>query len=252
MSETINFPKVLVCAPQHDSKNYAFDLWWERVKNLTYPNYQVYLADNSSTEENTKAIEALGIKAEWVKPLEEGLYFTMAAAHNKCREYALNNGFDYILHLETDVIPPMDVIERLMKNKKKVCAGMYDIFYGSSRKLMVQLSEPFDRTIRAYRTVEFLEESEPLFMTGGVEKVFHAGLGCVLIRKDVLAAVEFRAEAGVDYHPDTWFANDCFQLKIPIFVDTTVMCEHHNQTWLSKIDQIKDNMDVKKGKNAKV
>lgn len=243
--DQITFPKVLVCAPQHQSKMYCFDEWSSRVKSLTYPNYEVMLFDNSPDQSNVQYMRSQGIGAEWVPPHKDGLYFTMADSHNAGRLYALENGFDFILHLETDIIPPLDVIERLLLHRKKVCAGTYDIFYGSKRKAMIQTGEPFDRTIHHFRNVEFLEEMEPLFFDGSCKQVFHAGLGCVLIRKDVLAAIEFRAVKGTDYHPDTYFADDCFQRKIPIFVDTTIQCDHRNQTWLLNIDSVVENVNAK-------
>lgn len=245
MEQTEKLPKVLVCAPQHESKAYSFAKWWEMASNLTYPNYQVVLFDNSpSTSEFPLEMQKLGVHVVAVDQNKDGLYFTMADSHNACSQYAIENGFDYILHLETDVIPPLDVIERLMKNRKKVCAGVYDIFYGTKRKAMIQTGEPFDRTIHHFRNVEFIEDEELQFFDGTCKQVYHAGLGCILIRRDVLEAIPFRAEKGVDYHPDTFFANDCFQRKIPIYVDTTVQCDHHNQTWLTKIADIHENLQA--------
>jgi len=243
--EKIYFPKVLIAAPQHDSKNYAFEKWFKRVQELTYPNYEVYLADNSKTKENVVNLKFRGIHAEHIAQHEDGLIFTMADAHNACRKYAIDNGFDYMLHLETDIIPPMDVIEKLLIHRKKVVGGLYDIFYGTKRKLMVQVSEPFDRNIRGYRVMDFIEDLEPTFIDGTVKQVYHAGLGCMLISREVLDRIEFRGEKGQNFHPDTCFANDCFQLKIPIFVDTTLFCEHDNQTWLHNIDAIQEHISNK-------
>lgn len=241
---TYEFPKVLVCAPQHDSKDYAFERWFNRVQDLTYSNFEVFLADNSKTEEYANKLRSVGITVQWIPQHENGLIYTMADAHNACRQYAIDNDFDYMLHLETDIIPPMDVIERLMKHRKGVCAGVYDIFYGSQRRLMIQIAEGFDRTIGAFRSPDFVTDTETLFFDGQLKKVFHAGLGCVLIKRKVFEEIEFRAEPGNDYHPDTWFANDCFKRKIPIFADPNIICEHHNQTWLSKIDELQPTVNA--------
>lgn len=239
------FPKVLICAPQHDSKNYAFDRWLENIQNFTYPNYEIFLADNSATDENVKKLKAKGITAVHVPQHPDGLYFTMADSHNACRNYALENGYTWILHLETDVIPPIDVIERLLQTGKKCVSGLYDILFGESRRLMIQMPEPFDRTIRAYRTVQFVEEDEPTFFDGTIKQVYHAGLGCMLMHKDVFGKIPFRCEKGQNYHTDTFFANDCFQQKIPIFAHTAIQCQHLNQTWLINISDIRKNLLAK-------
>lgn len=240
--EEYSRPRVLVCAPQHSSKMYAFEKWWNRVKELTYDNFEVFLADNSETDENSKYFESLGIKSTWIKPLKEGLIATMAKSHQACAEYALQNGFDFILHLETDIVPPRDVIERLLAWKKDVIGGCYDIFFGSSRKAMIQQAESYDRTVRAFTPAQFVEETEPLYFDGNIHRVYHVGLGCVLIHRGILSRIKFRYEKGANVHPDTVFCTDCFQMQIPIYIDSNVQCEHYNQTWLSNIDEIQKNV----------
>jgi len=234
----MNLPKVLIAAPQHDSKRYCWDIWKERVKNLTYPNYDVYLAENSETSDFYNEIKEEGFKASRVASKVKGVLERTTQAHEACRLYALNNKYDYLLHLETDVIPPLDVIERLLTSKKKVISAPYDIFHGKRRKAMIQVSEPYDRMIRAYRTVPFIEHEEPLFLDGTIKQVYHAGIGCTLIHKDILNRIPFRYEKGNIYHADTCFAVDCFQRDIPIFVDTSMYCKHINQTWLESAEEL--------------
>ena len=57
--------------------------------------------------------------------------------------YALENDFDYLLHLETDIFPPTDVIERLLDAKQKVVGAMYHIELGERSTLMIQQIEDF-------------------------------------------------------------------------------------------------------------
>lgn len=236
--EEKQYPLVIVAAPQHESKSYCQDEWIENVMNFTYPNFEVFLADNSSTDANKKKIKEKGIKCHWMKPKKgEHLYETINRCHMACSEYALKKKAS-LLHLETDIFPPINVIERLMAHKKLVVGGYYDIFYGSKRKLMVQTLEEYGRHVRAFRTAPFVEETEPLMITGKLEKVYHVGLGCVLIQPQVLEKVPFRVDMNYNYHTDTWFANDCFIFKIPIYCDTTLSCKHRNNTWLGKIKTI--------------
>ena len=240
MTEKIDFkfPKVLIAAPQHDSKKYCWEEWKERVNSLTYPNYEVFLADNSLDDTFSKEIKADGFSVKRIGYTIKSVLERIAKAHEACRLEALNGGFDYILHLETDVIPPYDIVERLLTNKKMVVAATYDIFHGKQRKSMIQVSEPLDRTYRAYRTVPFIEHEEPLFFDGTTKQVYHAGVGCVLISKYVFDKIPFRHVKGSINHADTWFANDCFYKDIPIFADTSIHCKHLNGTWLDQADEI--------------
>ena len=162
----LKLPKILLAAPQHDSKKYCWDIWKKRVKNLTYSNFDVYIADNSETGDFSKEIKSEGFICERVGHDIESVLERTTKAHEACRLYALNNGYDFLFHLETDVIPPLDVIERLLSSRKNVISGVYDIFHGKMRKSMIQTAEPVDRSVRAYRTVPFIEHEEPLFFDG--------------------------------------------------------------------------------------
>lgn len=232
--EEIKFPKILITAPQHESKMYAFDAWFSNIKNFTYPKdkIEIFLADNSKTDKNTKYLISKGITAVHTPQNKKGLYHTINDSHEACRQYAIDNGFDYMLHLETDVIPPIDVIERLLNNNRKVVTGTYDIFFGTKRKAMIQLDEKFDRNISAYRTMEFVQNAEPVFFNGKTQNIYHAGLGCALIHRSIFEMLPFRYVDGYNMHTDTWFANDCYLLNTNIYADTTVQCKHYNQTWL--------------------
>jgi hypothetical protein len=234
----ILMPRILITAPQHESKMYAWDRYIENIRNFTYPKdrIEVFIADNSNSNENTKKLLSYGIKAVHVKQNKKGLNYTINDSHEECRKYFLENDFDYMLHLETDVIPPIDVIERLLNNNKKICSGVYDIFQGSKRKPMIQIDDRFDKSVRAYRTPEFVNVDEPLVFNGGVNKVYHAGIGCILIHKSILETISFRVQEGSTIHSDTWFANDCFFINANIYIDTTVQCKHYNQTWLGVIN----------------
>ena len=229
-------PKVLICAPQHESKNYCWETWINNVKNFTYPKdrLEIFIADNSPTKDNYTKLKFQGIKAIHTPVNPKGILFTINDSHEACRQYAIDNKFDYMLHLETDIIPPIDVIERLLNNNVKVCCGIYDLFYGTQRRPMIQLDEPYDRNIREYRNPEFITLEEPLFFDGKVKQVYHSGLGCALIHSSVFSLFPFRVVEDTDIHTDTWFANDCYLLNINIFADTNIQCQHLNSTWLGK------------------
>lgn len=234
MNEVL-YPKVLLCCPQHESKMYCWGAWHERLMSLTYPNFNIFIADNSPTMENVNYMNTFErVKAVYTPDRKKGILSRINDSHKQCADFALANGYTWIFHLESDVFPPLDVIERLMSRKKLICSGTYDIFFGERRKAMIQTKEGLPRTIHGFNVVDFLEHNEPSFYNGKLQEVFHAGLGCILIHTSTFKSIKFRVQKGVDFHTDTLFANDCYQFDKDIFVDTTVQCEHFNQTWLAK------------------
>jgi hypothetical protein len=151
----------------------------------------------------------------------------LAKSHDRCRLYALENDFDYLLHLETDIFPPINVIERLMDARKKVVGALYFIEEGERSKLMIQKIEDWGID---HRETYNIDENDILLVSGGLEKVFSCGLGCVLIEKSVLKDVIFRYEEGSPVHPDSFFYADLDSKQIPVYVDTSIICEHKNQS----------------------
>lgn len=236
MSE-YKLPKVLIAAPQHDSKKYCWDVWKNNIKNLTYPNAEVFIAENSESDEFSKEIRAEGFKCKRVGHKLPTVLARTTKAHEACRLRALDIGAEWLAHIETDVIVPLDFIERCLYAKKKVISGVYDIHHGKSRKAMIQHNDPYDRSVGAYRTVKFLEHEEPIFFDGSVKQVYHAGIGAIMIHRSVFEKIPFRYEKDNIFHADTFFASDCFMKDIPIFVDTSIVCKHYNSTWLDVADE---------------
>lgn len=238
--------KIFISAPQHESKMYCWEQWKEAIESLSYPSdlIEVCLVDNSDTPKNVERIiqDSEIIKAFWLAPKkDEDVFSKIARSHEEARNLFIKSECDYFLHLETDIIPPVDIIERLLSHNKPVVSATYEVGQGDQRKLMIQPIEPFHKNIKAYRSVDYLFNSgeEVTFIDGMVKQVFAIGLGCVLIRRDVAASVPFRRDKNINASADTFWANDLFANNIPVFVDTSTYCKHLNQTWMNRVNELK-------------
>jgi len=224
--------KILVASPTADVKNYCFNEWLSNVNNFTYPNFEVMICDNSEKRDYYIELKERYKKQEninfhRVTPSQYNLSFKhiLAKSHDRCRLFALENHFDYLLHLETDVFPPINIIERLLDARKKVVGAMYFIEEGKNSKLMVQQIEDWGID---HRETYNLEENDILMVDGELKKVFSCGLGCVLIEKSVLKNIVFRYEDNSPVHPDSFFYADLDAKNIPVYLDTSILCEHKN------------------------
>ena len=82
-------------------------------------------------------------------------------------------------------------------------------------------------------SVNFEPNEDLCFLNGELKKVGHVGLGCVLINKQVLNKITFRIEEEYPEHSaDSFFANDCFDNNIDIYVDTSLIAKHENRKWI--------------------
>ena len=222
--------KVLIAAPTADVKNYCLNEWYENVLSFNHPNTKVFLADNSKTNKNVKHLRSIGIESEWTEP-NGSIISTMAKSHNACRDYAIRNNYTWWLHLETDVFPPSDIIEKLMCYNRGVVGAPYHSYEGIDRALVVQDSFEYSKGDGRFQVLSALNNYADSFLDGTLKKVYHIGLGCVLIHKSVFQDIKFRSEKGVDLHPDSYFATDCFSKGIGIYVATDTLCVHKNKAW---------------------
>jgi hypothetical protein len=235
------FKKILICAPTSAVKNYCFNDWIDNVMNFKYPNFDIRLFDNTEDNgENAKRLNKYvdsvygdvgsdkkfyaihSLKNKKIK----GVIPRITLSHNDCRNYFLNNKYDLMLHLETDIFPDIDIVENLITEKKKVIGAVYYINEGAERSIMAQ------RFIELAPYVAISENfganEEIIFLDGSVKQVSHIGLGCVLIDKDVLQKIKFRYVDNVVCYADSYFAEDCRSLGYKIFAHTNCIAEHRN------------------------
>lgn len=237
-------PKVLVCTPTSFTKDYCFKEWIENVINFTYPNFDIYICDNTAFEENPNYSNYIKeyLADNYTKPVKityllihgANLLQRIALTHEECRGYCVQKDYDYMLHLESDVFPPTDIIERLLWNNKDVCGAVYYTDEGANRKAVLQriveLSDNKDDIV----SINFEPTEDIGFMDGAVKQVGHVGLGCVLIKKEVLKKIQFRHDPEYPKHSaDSFFANDLYDLNIPIFADTSLVVKHKNRKWIN-------------------
>jgi hypothetical protein len=220
---------VLVGTPHADRKNYCFNEFVEMVKTFTYKNYNVVIADNSKSNKNYKLIVKHGLNSLRIKPKHKANQQYIAESHEAIRQYALKGGYDYLLHLESDVFPPPDIIERLLVHQKPLVSALYMIDFGHNSRPMVQHIESHG-SIRETINSDVVQDFN--LIDGTLKKVYSAGLGCMLIHKSILKKFTFRWEQGASMHPDSFFAGDIKQLNIPIHLDTSILCEHKNSFWI--------------------
>ena len=214
--------KILVGCPTSFHKEQALNEYSKIVRNLSFDNYDVLLVDNSPDDKYLDKIKSAGLKA--IKgPYFESARERIITSRNLLKDKAVDN-YDYLLSLEQDVIPPKDIIERMLKHNKKVLSGVYFVrnVIGGDKKLipLVYKEIPSDKELPDMRPLNEFE------LDKGLTKVISCGLGCVLIHKDILKQVNFRYEKDKDSWDDRFFCIDLFEKNIPIYCDTSILCKH--------------------------
>jgi hypothetical protein len=108
-------PRVLVACPTHESKEYAWEEWAARVKALTYPAYDVLVAENSPTwcfmQRHGTEVPMIHVHGD---PRPEMWLDRICRSMAAIQQRFLENDYAWWMNIEADVIPPAGVIETLM------------------------------------------------------------------------------------------------------------------------------------------
>ncbi len=109
------YPKILIACPNHEVKEYSFQRWIDNVKNLTYPNYDILVVDNSPTldfmnrwKDKVPMIH-IETQTEWLNTRR------INQSMEVIRQKFLEGNYARFFSLESDVIPQADVIEIMLK-----------------------------------------------------------------------------------------------------------------------------------------
>ena len=216
-------PKILVGCPTSFHKEYALEQYAKAVKSLTYKNFDILLVDNSKDNIYFEKIKKLNL------PVIKGPYFESArdrivASRNILREKVLKENYDYFFSLEQDVLPSSNILEKLLQHNKKLITAVYfahNVIPDNQTRelipLVYKLTDEKTLSMRSLNEVELWEKQ-------GLMEVISAGLGCVLIHKDILEKIKFRYDKNT--FDDRWFFIDCYNKKIKVFADASVKCKH--------------------------
>lgn len=214
-------PKILVGIVTYDGHRYALDRLLEAINKFTYPHFTVIFADNSATDEYKQLLESKGF--EVLKDASDGTRIDrIIRGRNTLRAACLERGYDYLFFLDSDVIPPVNILEQLLRHKKDVLTGIYlgASKFGDKTEIQPVLYAPFsDKQVRTMLIKEVLDEK--------ILPIAAAGLGCCLIHRHVLERIAFRNIAiSTTGGEDAAFFKDVQSLGITPYGDTSMKCFH--------------------------
>ena len=165
--------------------------------------------------------------------------YDCATARNRIAQLALDNGVDYVLMVDNDVVLPKDALINMLDDPKEVCLGFYahrdaDNIYRGRNCVCKLLSETGARYFNYPLESEYTAKELASLRDKGEYKVrIHGGgMGCALIRTDVFGKIEYPWYDWVNYKgkgmlsEDLYFCEQCKANSILIYTDTRVNCGH--------------------------
>lgn len=155
--------------------------------------------------------------------------YDCAQARTNMASRAIEDGYDYILMVDSDIVVPENALRDLLEHESDVCIGFY-VRKGSedgSTCLYKRDRLNYD---------ECFTVSEMRAMRDGGEytlRVKGGGLGCALVSVSVFEKIAFPWFDWVTYadghgvlSEDLYFCRECERAHVPIYADTRVACGH--------------------------
>lgn len=144
-------------------------------------------------------------------------YQDILRKYQQARRMVLSSQFDALLTIEADMIVPELALDRLWALDADVAYGLY-----CSR-----------RQKHPWLVFTAVEEREAAHLSDDCCRAFYGsaidsagiGLGCTLIRREVLEKLDFRMQPGGPA-TDWWFALDCLERGFRQISDLGTVCGH--------------------------
>jgi hypothetical protein len=218
----IRKPNVLIGCVTHDKDETYLKGFLEAVRSQTYSNFDVLFVDTSDDEGYTPKLKSTGYKVIRDKGKHDHIIKKITSGRNIIREHAIKNKYDYVLYIDTDVVPPPNALAKMLSDRKDVVAGLCLI--SSNLKGNVRIIP---------NTYDFDDEEgfcRPMVvqdvLNGQIREVSCAGFGCTMVTRKALEAVEFRFYEKSMAGEDIAFFVDARIKGFKTFADNSVKCVH--------------------------
>lgn len=158
------------------------------------------------------------------RPSEHHITWAMSShaliydSRNKAAAIAIKENFDYVLFIDSDMLPPEDVFNRMIAHDKDIVSGLYFKRCDPYLPVVYKTLKVNGNTV----DYEVMQEWED-----GLVKVDGVGMGCCLIKTDV-----FKAIGHSFFTPTLILSEDlafCLRARekgFDIYLDTTMIVPH--------------------------
>jgi hypothetical protein len=233
--------KVLLGIVTYEGKDYIWDKFWNNILRLTYPNLEIVIIDNSENKKYYSELKRRTKHDKHVKVMyvnrRETTRETQAVCLNRLREYFLKGDYSHLMLIESDLIPPVDIIERLMSHGVGVVGSIYLIGHADSA---TQPPRPCLFGIdfeNEGATKNFPPEVGFGFFGKGLIRIHGCGFGSTLFQRWVINRFIFTYDLGKPIkHSDVMFYKDYHNSGFRAFCDTDIIIPHYPSRW----EKVKD------------
>ena len=185
---------------------------------IAVPTFENILPDTFKSIYNLEKTEDMIVDFDFVRG------YDCARARNKICNNAIENNYDYVLMVDSDVILPSYTLNKMLNDPKPICLGCYP-----RKNTKTGVFEVFKLGQQDY--VNTFDYGEITSLSGKVE-IKGGGFGCSMIDVKILQDLSHpffkyvEYESGATLSEDLYFCSNARDKGYQIYMDTDVICGH--------------------------
>jgi len=214
--------KILIGAPTTRSKEYCFNEFIQGIKNQSHTKYDIVVAISHEEKDYQDELKKRGLKViEWSGDVKAKIE-RIVNARNIIRKFFLKGGYDYLLWIDSDIVLPPNAVEKLLSHEKELVTGVY-----AGRLSVENTTQILPVLYGLTDDPEFAGQySMDAVLGDDFFEIAAAGLGCCLVKRNVLEKVNIRYYKDTMAGEDIAFFEDSRKAGFKAYADTSVKCRH--------------------------
>ena len=177
--------------------------FFRSVDDQQYRNFKVYCVDNASTDNSVARCRA---KGEPYVVIENGSNLGVAAGNNVGTRLAVADGCEFVMFLNNDVVFGPELFQELVKGlTQNNCSMTTPMMYYHNRPNVIWAAGGFFQPWLGYRCQHLRQFDLDSETSEAPSQVDYTPTCCVLVHRDLFAAIGTMDERYFVYYDDTDF-----------------------------------------------
>jgi len=148
--------------------------------------------------------------------------YSIDISRNTIAKYAMDNKFDYVFYLDSDIMLPKNGIKNLLSHDKDIVSGVYAYKQlGRNDVVLKRYTKDDPEDYDDLSVNEVIESKNRIISVDGF------GFGCVLLKTEVFKNIKFPYFVYTqNLGEDIYFCQKAKLAGFELLVDTKVLCGH--------------------------
>lgn len=223
-----------------ERKGYCREALINNIKSQTaWQNNEivVFLIDNARRNYGYLYPEWMNYAHQPLPKTDHSIREVLAEQRNMLRKQFLKMDYEYFFSWESDVILPKRALEQLLQDyilkgdEVGVITAINVHHTGEDTNLPIAITNKDTPRKELHRNVTWDDVLEAHNKTSGYLTITGSGVGCSLIKKEVLEKVRFRVELDKGAYDDMFFSKDVTREGYEQVMDCRIIADHRQGGW---------------------